>query len=91
MTTTTVKTHSNSNVPITKHLYEIEPRRGDKRHLMIEASSGRNVVATEEEAMGLARTFLAENPEFTSVGLYHTYPNNGPVRRYVREVKPTII
>jgi hypothetical protein len=76
--------------PSDKHEYEIEPRQGDRRSLMIQASAGKREAAAEQSAMGFAETFLAEHPEVTSVGIYHTYPKAGPVRRFVREVKQPV-
>lgn len=81
-------THPNTNVPTTDHLYEAEPRKGDQRALMVQASHGKRPLSAELSAVGFAEALLAEHPELTSVGIYHTYPNNGPVRRFVREVKP---
>jgi hypothetical protein len=71
-----------------KHQYEIEPRKGDKRSLMIEASASKDPKRGEKSALIFAYSFLMEHPEVTSVGLYHTYPGSGPVRRFVREIKP---
>jgi hypothetical protein len=73
-----------------KHVYEVEPRQGDRRGLMIQASAGKRPEALERSAIGYAETLLAENPELTGVGIYHTYPKAGPVRRYVREVKQSV-
>ena len=72
----------------TKHVYEIEPRIGDQCARMVYASEGKDPDRAEQSAVGFARGFLAEHPELTSVGIYHTHPSPGPVRRYVREVKP---
>jgi hypothetical protein len=72
----------------TEHRYEVEARHEDGRaSLMIEAATGKRAGALERSALGYAATLLAEHPEVTSVGIYHTYPSPGPVRRFVTEVK----
>lgn len=84
------------------HVYEVEPRLGDKRALMIEASKGKGR-GKDHDTSALLRSAVAfavnlledptlhpewdDDPAWTSMGIYHTYPKAGPVRRYVGEVK----
>jgi hypothetical protein len=74
------------------HIYEIEPRQetdtgGYKTAGMTQVAKGKRPEHLERSAIYDAQTFLAEHPEVTSVGVYHTYPSPGPVRRFVREIK----
>lgn len=73
--------------PSNKHEYELEPRKGDQRGPMLRGAARLDARAAELAARQKAEALLAEHPDWTSIGVYHTYPDAGPVRRFVREVK----
>jgi proteasome lid subunit RPN8/RPN11 len=78
----------------TEHLYEVEARRsqggGYVGEPMVKAARSRSTSAPTyglRVAEDLAHDILAERPDVDSVGIYHTHPSPGPVRRYCGEVK----